>query len=191
MTHPAQRFALTPLVALIALVALVTALVVAAPLAAQHARPTVAPEDAPSELRMTAAGEPGEALVVDGVVVDDDGKPVPGASLYFFQTGDDGLYGPDDDNRNPRIHGYMRSGADGRFTLHTILPGGYPAGGVAPHIHLYAKAPGPKPEKMKELVFEGDERITPGMRRSSMFTVSPLEEKDGVLHAPWRVVVER
>lgn len=167
----------------------------ALPLVAQaggHARATVAPEDAPSELRMTEKGEPGKPLVVAGQVVDGDGHPVPRASLYFFQTGDDGLYGPDDDNRNPRIHGYLRSDDDGRFTLRTILPGGYPGGGVAPHIHVYAKAPGPHRERMKELVFEGDDRITPGMRRSSMFTVSELAKgDDGALRAEWKVVVER
>ncbi|MCA8950800.1 MAG: hypothetical protein KDE27_14955, partial [Planctomycetes bacterium] len=35
---------------------------------------------------------------------------------------------------NPRLFAWLHAGADGRFTVETILPGGY--GGAPPHFHF-------------------------------------------------------
>jgi protocatechuate 3,4-dioxygenase beta subunit len=169
-----------------ALLALVVLLPSAA-VEAQHRPSTRAPEDAPSQLQLTAPDEPGEPLVVEGVVTDAQDRPVAGASLYVYQTGADGLYGPEG-NRNPRLRGYLRSDEEGRWELSTIMPGGYPGGGVAPHIHLHAAAPGAAGESVLELVFEGDPRISERMRRSPMFTVGRVTRgEDGVDRVRWEV----
>lgn len=165
----------------------VLVLLPAAAAEAQHRPSTRAPEDAPSRLRLTTPAEPGEPLAVEGMVTDAQGRPVAGASLYVYQTGADGLYGPEG-NRNPRLRGYLRSDEEGRWELRTIMPGGYPGGGVAPHIHLHAAAPGATEETILELVFEGDPRISERMRRSPMFTVGRVTRgEDGVDRVRWEV----
>lgn len=165
---------------------LVLCLGLAAPAVAQPKMPTRAPEDAPSTLRITEPNEPGEPLVVHGVVTDAAGDPVPDASVFVYQTGADGIYGPEG-NAKPRIHGYLRTDEQGRFQLRTTKPGSYPGSNVAPHIHLHASAPGSDREVTKELVFEGDPQVSDRMRRSSFYYVGDVEEEDGVLHVDWKV----
>lgn len=156
---------------------------------AQPEIPTRAPENAPAAVELTGPEEPGTPLVVAGVVEDAEGNPVPGASVFVYQTGADGVYGPQG-NSNPRIHGYLRTDEEGRFTLHTIKPGSYPGSNVAPHIHLHAVAPGSDREITKELVFEGDPQVSDRMRRSSFFYVGDVEEgDDGVLRVGWTVTL--
>ena len=60
-----------------------------------------APANAPSIGRLAPAGEPGARLQINGVVVAPDGAPVPGASIYAYQTDAEGYYGvkPASDSR--------------------------------------------------------------------------------------------
>lgn len=159
------------------------------PACAQPEIPTRAPEDAPSSVELTGPDEPGQPLTVEGVVTA-DGEPVPGAGVFVYQTGADGIYGPEG-NSNPRIHGYLRTDEKGRFTLHTIKPGSYPGSNVAPHIHLHATPPGSDREVTKELVFEGDPQVSERMRRSSFFYVGHVEERrNGGLRVDWEVELD-
>src|SRR6187402_1724634 len=114
----------------------------AAPLPAQTSH--LAPRNAPSAGRLTPASEPGPALSVSGVVVDPDGKPVAGASLYAFQTDAEGYYGvkPASDNQNPRLKILLRTDAQGRWAFETIRPGSYPNGRAPGHIHFEVSAQG-------------------------------------------------
>lgn len=156
---------------------------------AQPEIPTRAPEDAPASLQMTEADEPGDPLVVDGIVTE-NGKPLAGASVFVYQTGADGVYGPKG-NSDPRIHGYLRTDDRGRFTLRTVKPGSYPGTRVAPHIHLHATPAGTDREVTKELVFEGDPQVTARMRDSDFFFVgTPRQDDDGVIHVRWDVALD-
>ncbi len=99
--------------------------------------------------------ERGDPLGVSGTIRDADGKAVEGAIVYVFHTDHRGLYSEDGmDERNPRLFGFMRTGADGRFEYRTIRPGHYPldpnpdpnegrgAEGVEQHVHYEVSAPG-------------------------------------------------
>jgi protocatechuate 3,4-dioxygenase beta subunit len=135
-----------------------------------------APEGAPSTGRMTPVGEPGTALVVSGVVVDINGKPVPGASLYAYQTDAEGYYGvkPASDNRNPRLKVILRTDAEGRWSFETIRPGSYPSSRIPGHIHFEVSARSFQ-QKNFEIVFTGDPFITAQMHTDPAFSVRPIE----------------
>lgn len=146
--------------------------------------PTVAEKNAPSKITITTKEEPGERLVVSGVVFGPDGKtPLPGASVYVYHTDAKGLYTPgaNNDNRNPRLRGYMRTDAQGRYEYSTIRPASYPNTRIVAHIHYVINAPGYK-ERIFEIVFEGDPFIDDRIRadaakEDSAFSIRPLKRE--------------
>jgi protocatechuate 3,4-dioxygenase beta subunit len=135
-----------------------------------------APRDAPSSGSVTPAGEPGDPLTVSGVVVGSDGAPIPGASLYIYQTDREGYYGvkPASDNRNPRLKLSLRSDARGAWSFTTVKPGSYPNSRIPAHIHFEVSAPGRTP-KIFEIVFDGDPFVTSQMRSNPAFSVRTIE----------------
>jgi len=117
----------------------------------------VAPQNAPSSIVVAGKGEPGERLIVTGQVTDGT-KPLAGVSIYVFHTDADGLYTRNGSNSDEtaRLHGAMRSDANGRYRYETIRPGNYPRFPPVPaHVHYVVRAPGYKPI-MFELWFEDD-----------------------------------
>ncbi|MDQ2654826.1 MAG: hypothetical protein M3Z20_17465 [Chloroflexota bacterium] len=104
----------------------------------------VAPHDAPSSIVVARTEEPGERFVVTGRVLDGN-RPLAGISIYVFHTDADGLYARDgiNNDENARLHGAMRSDADGRYRFETIRPKGYD--GEPAHVHYVVIAPGYKP----------------------------------------------
>jgi protocatechuate 3,4-dioxygenase beta subunit len=112
-----------------------------------------APAGTPSRVRMSpgmelkatkrnlAAGRIGKPLVVTGVVSGPDCKPLAGASVQAHQTNGEGRYGPVVDGRDRccYLQATVRTDAEGRYTLDTVMPKGY-NGGPA-HIHFAAGHP--------------------------------------------------
>ena len=151
--------------------------------------PQIAEKNAPSKITIAAKEEPGERLIVTGQVFGPDGKtPLAGASVYVYHTDAKGLYTPEtNDNRNPRLRGYMRTDAQGRYEFSTIKPAPYPNNRIAAHIHYVVNAPGHQ-ERVFEIVFEGDPNIDQRMRadaakEGSAFSICALtRDQQGV----WR-----
>ena len=142
--------------------------------------PQVAEKNAPSKINIAAKEEPGERLIVTGVVLGADGKtPLAGASVYVYHTDAKGLYTPEtNDNRNPRLRGYMRTDAQGRYEYSTIKPAPYPSNNAPAHIHYHVNAPGYQ-ERVFEIVFEGDPKLSDDIRaraakEDSAFSIRPL-----------------
>lgn len=130
---------------------------------------TVAPADAPSRIVVTSQGEPGESLVITGVVFQADGRtPLRNASIYVYQTDARGYYAPDDAraSSNPRLRGYLRTDAQGRYEFRTVRPGSYPGTRNPGHVHYHVVAPGHR-ERVFEIVFEGDDMIPEQWRRDA------------------------
>lgn len=130
---------------------------------------TVAPTDARSRVVVAPPGEPGESLTISGVVFQADGRtPLRGASLYVYQTDARGYYAPDDAraSNNPRLRAYLRTDAEGRYEFRTVRPGSYPGTRNPGHIHYHVSAPG-YPERVFEIVFEGDTLIPEQWRRDA------------------------
>lgn len=125
-----------------------------------------------AESWMLPEDEPGERLIVNGVIRDTNGKPVEGALVYAYQTDRTGVYSrvsggntaSRGDSLNPRVFAFLRTRSDGRYGLRTIRPGGYPDGGPPAHIHFEIEASGFR-ELVTELMFSDDTRMTPDTRR--------------------------
>ena len=135
-----------------------------------------APAGAPATGQLSPKGEPGQPLTITGTVVDANGKPIRGASLYVYQTDHEGYYGvkPASDSRNPRLKLFLRSDANGGWSFDTVKPGSYPGTRNPAHIHFEVSAPG-RASRSFEIVFEGDPFITERMRADPSFSVKRIE----------------
>ena len=90
----------------------------------------------PQRSSLVEPGMAGTKLTITGYVLTPDCRPVAGARVDFWQADDRGQY----DNAGYRLRGYQLTGADGRYTLETVVPGLYP--GRTRHIHVKVQSPG-------------------------------------------------
>ena len=81
-----------------------------------------------ADLREADGG--GETLVLSGLVLTPDCRPVPGAVIDIWHCDAHGRY----DNRGFRLRGHQFTDARGAFRFRTIRPGNYL--GRTPHIHV-------------------------------------------------------
>ncbi len=148
-------------------------------------------DDMPSELTMQAriapVGEPGEPLVIDGIVRDQDGEPAEGIIVYAYQTNDEGVYPPD--NRPPGIlRGWAKTDADGRYRFETIRPAAYPDDDIPAHVHMHIIEPGRVTYIIDDIIFSDDplwpSRWAPDMRngRGGDGLGDPVRDDSGVWH---------
>jgi protocatechuate 3,4-dioxygenase beta subunit len=132
---------------------------------AVDARPNLPGTDAPSEIRIAAAEEPGTPLEVEGTVYAPDGEtPAPGVVLYVYQTGLDGLYARDDSGV-PRLRGYVKTDSSGRYSYRTIRPGSYPRTSIPAHVHTQLWGGGYEPQWNRDLNF-GDDPFLPDREKA-------------------------
>lgn len=136
----------------------------ALPARASRARPCDA---AGPEARLAPEGEPGEPLRVEGLLFAPDGvTPASGVVVYAYQTDVTGVYSrrPGDP---PRLRGWMRTDASGRFAYRTIRPGSYPGGKNPAHVHHQLWGGGYPPQWSNDLLFDDDPLVGPGERARS------------------------
>ena len=109
--------------------------------------------------------EAGERLVVSGTVYQEDGRtPASDITIFLYQTDAAGHYNSPDDSLNPRLYGWVRTGANGRYEFRTIKPGPYPEVTTPAHIHVHVFGPGRPEWFIPEYWFDGDPLI-PGRDR--------------------------
>jgi protocatechuate 3,4-dioxygenase beta subunit len=129
-----------------------------------------------SRIGMVCPDEPGVALIVTGIVLDQDGKPRPGVVLYAYQTSAKGWYSDraahiaanEGDRKHARLFGYLKTDDAGRFEIRTIRPAGYPNSDLPAHIHLEVERGDGNPGAwITELQFDDDPRLTAEKRTSS------------------------
>jgi protocatechuate 3,4-dioxygenase beta subunit len=142
---------------------------------------------ATSKAVLVKKGEPGDPLRVRGVVYRADGTtPAAGVILYAYQTDWKGRYIHIPTSRTPRIKGWMRTDAEGRFEFLTIRPGPYPNRTEAAHIHFQLWGPDLPTQYNADLLFEDDEFIKATVRADSEslgkfgFIKAPVKGADGV-----------
>ena len=112
------------------------------------------------QTRIAPPEEPGDPLVVSGQVFDPAGvKPVPGVVVYAYHTDIKGLYTPSGAQRPPRLQGWARTDADGRYEFRTIRPAPYPGNGPPAHVHFYLSGAGYPQQEAEELQFADDPRV--------------------------------
>jgi protocatechuate 3,4-dioxygenase beta subunit len=96
-----------------------------------------APGEITPQAQIVKNPEPGDPLIVSGSVMAPDGQtPAGGVTVYAYNTGADGYYGENRTEYPPRIYGWMKTDAEGRFELRTIHPGCYPGMRVPAHVHF-------------------------------------------------------
>ena len=89
----------------------------------------------PERADLRTDGAPGRPLDVTGFVLSRSCRPVSHALIDVWQADEGGRY----DNRGFILRGHLFTDEAGRFTLHTIVPGGYD--GRTRHIHVKVQAP--------------------------------------------------
>lgn len=90
----------------------------------------------PARTSLLQSGLPGTRLILTGRVLTSRCTPLTGVRLDFWQANASGVY----DNSGYRLRGHQSTGAGGRFTLTTIVPGQYT--GRTEHIHVKVTRPG-------------------------------------------------
>ena len=145
--------------------------------------------------------EPGERLVVEGVVYRADGTtPAADIVIYAHHTNNEGLYagagGPTPESRrHGRLRGWVKTGADGRYRFETIKPAPYPGMTMPAHVHLMIGEPGRRPYYIDDVVFDGEFGVTDRYRKNQELRggsgiVRLSRGADGVLLARRDIVLE-
>lgn len=131
----------------------------------------------PSKTVIVSAQEPGEPLVVSGLVRNKQQTPLGGATVYFYQTSSRGWYsdkaphisGMGGDQRHARLFGYLQTNPAGAFEFSTVRPAGYPRSTLPQHIHVEISSPDTGSRvRVTEIQFEDDPRLTAEMRQESL-----------------------
>lgn len=111
------------------------------------------------EARMDDGTDPGETMIISGVVADERGNPVAGAIVDLWHANSKGGYSfIDGEQAAYNLRRRIQTGPDGRYSARTIVPNGY---GCPPesstrqlmtalgrhaerpaHVHYFVSAPG-------------------------------------------------
>ena len=157
-----------------------------------------APARLESKAKIVSNSEPGEPLVVEGQVFAPDGvTPVEGITVYAYNTDAQGYYGENHTEYPPRLYGWMRTDAAGKFELSTIRPGPYPNMHIPAHIHFSLWGAGYPLQWVEELRFKGDPYLTSSLvdedsRLGEFRTIRELKRAaDGTLQCCLLVKLQR
>ena len=138
--------------------------------------------------------EPGRRLAIHGRVFAPDGRnSLEGITVYAYNTDREGYYGSQRKEYPPRLYGWMRTDADGRFELDTVFPGHYPGMHVPAHVHFTLWGRNYPPQWAEELRFDGDPYITNQMLakaadQGEFSSIRPLiVNKNGVLQCSYNI----
>lgn len=85
----------------------------------------------PHRASLIEPGVTGTPLEITGLVLNEKGKPIPGAVLDFWQSDDKGNY----DMLGDLLRGHVFADAAGRYSIETIVPACYEPR-QARHIHV-------------------------------------------------------
>ena len=137
---------------------------------AQNSAPFPDPsKDISSTTILATKHEPGERLLIRGTVYYADGaSPYAGLVIYLYQTDASGVYNNKNRSwREPRLHGWVKTGANGEYEIQTIKPGSYPGSRNPAHIHAVIKLPGKSPMWIDDFLFEGDPFLTDQLKHTA------------------------
>lgn len=121
--------------------------------------------------RIAPVGEPGDPMVLEGIVRRMDGTPAAGILVYAYHTDRKGNYPPPADadgeaaRRHGRLRGFARTGTDGHYRFETIRPASYPGTTIPQHIHMHVLEPGRCTYYIDEVQFTDDPRLPPTQPR--------------------------
>jgi hydroxyquinol 1,2-dioxygenase len=147
-------------------------------------------------------GMPGTPMFFEGRVVDEESRPVAGATVDVWHSDADGHYDVDVPGQaEPTMRGTFRTGEDGAFTFRTIRPASYPIPGdgtvgellrgldrspMRPaHLHFLLDAPGF--QRVTTMLFPDDDPYLGtdpvfGVKRSLVTTYEDHETHTSLHH---------
>jgi protocatechuate 3,4-dioxygenase beta subunit len=145
-------------------------------------------------LTLTTPDEPGLPLTIHGLVLDAaTQQPIPEAHLKIYHADANGEYQPavPEDESTARLSGEVRSGPDGRFTLHTIVPREYDVPGNR-HIHLHSVQASGYQDFGGVVLFEADvnDEIRQWALDTGFGTIIELQEQQGVMVGELTILLE-
>lgn len=158
------------------------------------------PETLTSQARIAPEGEPGEPMVIEGTILDADGRPVSGVIVYAYHTDARGVY-PRDGRlsgaamRHGRLRGWAETDQDGRYVFNTIRPASYPSRDTPAHVHMHVIEPGCCTYYIDAIHFADDpllmrrERREMAEGRGGSGLVHPQRDTSGVWHATRDIVL--
>ncbi len=135
------------------------------------------------------AGTPGKPAVVKGSVKDLQGRPVAGAKVEVWQSGDDGFYDVQKAGEGANLRGTLRADSKGEFWFRTVVPQYYPIPTDGP-VGRMLKGTGRHPMRPGHLHFMLD---APGYRQlvTHLFTSGdPYLDSDVVFGVKESLVVD-
>ena len=164
--------------------------------------PVTLPVDTDADLTRIGNGAParGQALIIDGKLVDRDRQEIGDARVEIWQTDHQGIYMHPNEGRtaqrdmNFQFYGETRTGADGSFRFRTIVPAPY--SGRPRHIHAKVTLPGGR-TLTTQFYFAGDRelqrdgivrRLGPAL---GSVTLAPQKNAEGVQAAAITIVMNR
>jgi protocatechuate 3,4-dioxygenase beta subunit len=106
----------------------------------------------PERSKIAGPGTPGQKLIVEGVVMNTSGEPLPHAWLDFWQADGKGYY----DNEDYNLRGHQHADEKGRYHLETVRPMQY--AGRTVHLHAKVRANESSPILTVQLYFPGEKR---------------------------------
>lgn len=148
------------------------------------------PESVTSSGSFVIPGEPGEPLIIRGIIFKKDGKtPAADVILYVYQTDSKGLYTKGKNQtqavRHGHIRGWVKSNSKGEYEIKTIRPASYPDSRNPQHIHPIIYEPGKGYYWIDEYMFEDDLLLTASIKskvsnRGGSGIIKLTKDKDGV-----------
>lgn len=143
-----------------------------------------------AETTIASVDEPGDRLTISGTIYQKDGlTPASDVILYLYHTDAEGNYSPAKNQQYASEHGHLRgwvkTGEDGNYLFHTILPASYPKTKAPKHIHPTIKEPGLTPYYIDEYLFENDPNLPEAERnkqqpRGGQGVISISKNSEGV-----------
>lgn len=151
-------------------------------------------EGIPSTLASSASivpsKEPGEPMVIRGIIYKQDEKtPAPDVILYVYQTDNTGRYskeaGQQQGVKHGHLRGWIKTNAKGEYEFKTIRPASYPNSNNPQHIHPIIYEPNKGYYWIDEYQFEDDPLLTVRERshaanRGGSGIIKVAKDKNGV-----------
>jgi protocatechuate 3,4-dioxygenase, beta subunit len=139
---------------------------------------------------------PGPKIGISGTIYRRDGKtPASNVILYVYHTDQQGIYPKKGNGKGQHgyIRGWIKTGADGKYTFYTLVPASYPNSRNPQHIHPIIKEEGKTAYWIDEFHFDSDP-LLPDSERTRANPVAgggvlKTTMKDGMLRATRDIIL--